>query len=63
MLKDTKVKEIVLTVSAGTEIGKALREAALLALEERRDVVFEFNGKNYKVSPFEIVEFLVKQAG
>ena len=41
----------------------AVREAALLALEERRDVVFEFNGKNYKVSPFEIVDFLFSKAG
>jgi len=30
-----------------------IKEAALLALKEWRDVVFEFNGKNYRISPME----------
>ena len=59
MLKATKVKEVVLTVYGGAEIVKVFREAAMLALEEWRDVVFVFSGKNYRISPLEVVEFLV----
>ena len=39
-----------------------IREAATLALIEKRDVSFEFNGKVYKISPAKIVEFVLKSA-
>ncbi|MBN1253957.1 MAG: hypothetical protein JXA50_01615 [Deltaproteobacteria bacterium] len=56
-LKNSEVREIVLTIFAGVPKGEAIREAMLLALTEWRNVVFEFNGKPYEVSPERIINF------
>lgn len=57
----TQVKHIVLEADASSDIGKVMREAALLALEEWHDVVFEHNGKSYCVTPLDILAYLFNQ--
>jgi hypothetical protein len=62
-LQNFTVRELTLICKPSTELFAAIREAAILALTEKRDVSFEFNEKIYKISPAEIVEFVLKGAG
>lgn len=60
-LEQFRVKEIVLETLCGSPIHEALREAAMLALEENRVAVFKHNGTTYRIMPTEITAFLRKK--
>lgn len=53
-----EVRQIVVDVDKGATLGEALRDAAILALKEDRDVLFNFNGEPYRTSPKDIINFL-----
>jgi len=56
--KNITVKRIIADCRPEAEISDAIREAALIALQERRAVFFIHNGKDYEISPFDIVDYL-----
>jgi hypothetical protein len=46
------------TAMPGTHISEAFRQAALMALQEKRQVQFDFNGKTYRASCSEILDLI-----
>ena len=57
-----KIEYIAVEANLGEAINTALREATLLALTEKRDVLLSFNKQVFRVSPFEIIDFLIQKA-
>lgn len=55
-----KIEYIKATTTFG-DISQATREAAIIALTERRTVLFTFNDKDYWVNPGDIVCSIVEQ--
>ena len=51
-----KVKEVLIECDKGAEIGNSIREATIIALQEKRNVALIFNDKRYEIIPFEIVD-------
>ena len=54
-------KEVIIEADAGAEIASSIRESCIIALQEKRDVRLNNNGKKYKISPFDIVDSIFTQ--
>lgn len=55
MVSDIVVVCIVTRCSPGAEISRAMREAIILALTERRDVQFVHNDRAWLIKPDQVV--------
>lgn len=55
------IKEVIIQSDTGSEISTAIREATILALQEKRDVTLTHNKKEFKIIPSDILNMIYIQ--